>query len=236
MPRFIVLAQEPYFYNKLMFIPRQIKTISHTSSKPRTCIMHHPDLVIFPLPQFSDPDTTVGSWEPGVVGPPNIILISTYWDINHEQLPPKLIETIQFCLDNNIPYICSIDSNAWSTVWGSREDNTRGETLEEWLLMVGAVVLNRGNAPTFITCRASSTIDISFVSPSIQHLCLDWRIHNEPSLSDHVAIRFNIRHQPLPRVLERNLRKADWTQFASLLMEWPSPPGALELGDSRVPL
>ena len=28
MPRVIVLAQEPYFYNKLMFIPRQIKTIS----------------------------------------------------------------------------------------------------------------------------------------------------------------------------------------------------------------
>ncbi len=90
--------------------------------------------------------------------------------------------------------------------------------------MVGAVVLNRGNAPTFITCRASSTIDISFVSPSIQHLCMDWRIHNEPSLSDHVAIRFNINHQPLPRVMERNLRKADWIQFASLLMEWPSPP------------
>jgi hypothetical protein len=131
--------------------------------------MHHPDLNIFPLPQFSDPDSTVGSWEPGVAGPPNIILISTYWDINHDQLPPKLTETIQFCLDNNIPYICSIDSNAWSTVWSSREDNNRGEILEEWLLMVGAVVLNRGNAPTFITCRASSTIDISFVSPSIQH-------------------------------------------------------------------
>jgi hypothetical protein len=95
--------------------------------------MHHPDLNIFPLPQFSDPDTTVGSWEPGVVGPPNIILISTYCDINHEHLPLKLIETIQFCLDNNIPYLCSIDSNAWSTVWGSRVDNTRGETLEDWL-------------------------------------------------------------------------------------------------------
>jgi hypothetical protein len=103
LPKFIVLAQEPYYYNKLMFIPSQIKTISHTSSKPRACIMHHPNLVIFPLPQFSDPDTAVGSWEPGVVGPPNIIFISTYWDINHEQLPPKLTETIQFCLTNNIP-------------------------------------------------------------------------------------------------------------------------------------
>jgi hypothetical protein len=143
----MILAQEPYFYNKLLFIPSQIKRFSHNISKPRSCIMHHPDLVIFPLPQFCDPDTTVGSWEPGVEGPPNIILISTYWDINHEQLPPKLIGTIQFCLDNNIPYICSIHSNVWSTVWGSREDNIRGETSEEWLLMVGAIVLNRGNAP-----------------------------------------------------------------------------------------
>jgi hypothetical protein len=90
--------------------------------------------------------------------------------------------------------------------------------------MVGAVVLNRDNVPTFIKCRASSTIEISFVSPSIQQLCMEWRIHNEPSFSNHVAIRFNIRHQPLPRVKERNLRKADWTQFASLLKEWPAPP------------
>jgi hypothetical protein len=89
---FIILAQEPYFYNKLLFLPRQIKRFSHNVSKPRSCIMHHPDLNIFPLPQFSDPDTTVGSWEPGVAGPPNIILISTYWDINHDQLPPKLTQ------------------------------------------------------------------------------------------------------------------------------------------------
>jgi hypothetical protein len=108
-------------------------------------------------------------------------------------------------------------------VGGSREDNIRGETLKEWFLMVGAVVLNRDNAPTFITCRASSTIDISFVSPAIQHLCMD-TIRNEPSFSDHVAIRFNIRQQPLPRVRERNLWKANLTQFASLLMEWPAPP------------
>ena len=77
--KFIVLAQEPYFYNKLQFIPRQIKTISHTQSKPRACIMHHPDLNIFPLPQFCDPDTAVGAWEPGTLNFETIILISTYW-------------------------------------------------------------------------------------------------------------------------------------------------------------
>jgi hypothetical protein len=114
-------------------------------------------------------------------------------------------------------------------VWGSREDNNRGETLEVWLLMVGAVVLNRGNAPTFRTCRASSTIDLSFVSPSIQHLCMDWRIHSKPSFSDHVAIRFNISHKPNPSVSETNFWKVDGTQFASLLTDWPTPPAFLML-------
>jgi hypothetical protein len=65
VPRFIVLAQEPYFYNKLMFIPRHIKTISHTSSKPRACIMHHPDLVIFPSPNLVTP---IPQWDPGNLG------------------------------------------------------------------------------------------------------------------------------------------------------------------------
>ena len=188
LPNFIVLAQEPYFYNKLQYIPRQIKTFSYVKSKPRSCIMHHPDLKIFPLPQFSDRDTTVGAWEPGLVDIETIFIISSYWDINHDNIPPKLVETIQYCLDNDIPYICGIDSNAWNTMWGSLEDNIRGETFEEWLLEIGAVILNRGSAPTFRTCRASSTIDISFSSPSVQHLCTDWRIHNEPSLSDQLRL------------------------------------------------
>ena len=226
LARFIVLAQEPYFYNKLQYIPRQIKTFSHTKSKPRSCIMHHSDLKIFPLHQFSDQDTTVGAWEPGTLNIETVFLISSYWDINHDQIPTKLIETIQYCLDNNIPYICGIDSNAWSTMWGSLEDNPRGETLEEWLIGIGAVILNRGSAPTFRTSRASSTIDISFSSSSVQHLCTDWRIHNEPSLSDHVAIRFNISCQPPPGKWERNFRKVDWTLFASLLEEWPTPPAS----------
>ena len=123
LPKFIILAQEPYYYNKLLFIPRQIKTIAHTKTKPRACIMHHPDLHIFPLPQYSDPDTAVGVWEPGTLNLETIFIISSYWDINNDRIPDKLVETIQHCLDNNIPYICGIDSNAWSTMWGSVEDN-----------------------------------------------------------------------------------------------------------------
>ena len=78
LAKFIVLAQEPYFYNKLQYIPRQIKTFSHTKSKPRSCIMHHSDLKIFPLHQFSDQDTTVGAWEPGTLNIETVFLISSY--------------------------------------------------------------------------------------------------------------------------------------------------------------
>jgi hypothetical protein len=50
--KFLVLAQEPYFYNKLQFIPRQIKNFSSTKSKPPSSIMHHPvikDLSLTPI-------------------------------------------------------------------------------------------------------------------------------------------------------------------------------------------
>jgi hypothetical protein len=67
------------------------------------------------------------------------------------QIHTKLVKTIQSYLDNNIPYIFDIDSNAWSTMWGSLEDNSRGETLEKLLTEIGAITIYRGSSPTFKT-------------------------------------------------------------------------------------
>jgi hypothetical protein len=105
-------------------------------------------------------------------------------------------------------------------MWGSLEDNSRGDTLEEWLLELGANTINRGHVSTIRTCTASLTIDIFFTSSCIHHLCMGWRIHNEHILDDHVAKRFNISCQPFPSVRKRSFRKVD--QLADRLAHSPS--------------
>jgi hypothetical protein len=42
VPNVIILEQEPYFYNSLLFIPSSIKRFSHNTSKPRSCIHNAP--------------------------------------------------------------------------------------------------------------------------------------------------------------------------------------------------
>jgi hypothetical protein len=83
------------------------------------------------MPQFSDSDTTYCCWE--TVSPliKQIIIISVYWNINTNLIPSKLIYSVKHCIDNNIPYICGMDSNAWSSLWGCTTENERGETMEE---------------------------------------------------------------------------------------------------------
>jgi hypothetical protein len=126
------------------------------------------------------------------------MLISVYWDILIGEIPEKLIACIDYCLTHNLPYLCSMDSNAHSTLWGCPRDNPRGKTLEDFIIRVGADILNSGTEPTFSNHRYSTIIDITFAAPSLSFSLSNWRIHNTPSLSDHVAIRVDLNLTPLP--------------------------------------
>ena len=103
----------------------------------------------FLLPQLSDQDTTVCSWE---LPPPNsslkqVIIISSYWDINLPSIPQSLINAVNYCNTNNLPFIIGTDSNAHSTLWGSPNTDARGGQLEDFLIDLGIDLLNRGDTP-----------------------------------------------------------------------------------------
>ena len=121
-----------------------------------------------------------------------------------------------------------MDSNAHSSLWGCPSDNPRGKTLEELIIRVGSDILNVGTQPTFSNHRYSTIIDITLSDPSLSPSLSGWRIHDTPSLSDHVAIRVDLNLTPPPPLPIRVWKNADWFLFQSLLLGLPPLPPPME--------
>ena len=224
LKRFISLIQEPHISGgKLTSSPRSLQTHC-TGNNPRACIVHPRDINIAPLPHLSSRDVMTCLWETGQNAHPRLMLISAYWDITHREIPIKLTNTIEYCQHNSIPYLCSMDTNAHSTLWGCAQDNPRGMLMEEFIVGMGADILNRGAQPTFINSRSSSIIDITFSDPTLTDRCRNWRLHEAPSQSDHVAIRFELSMATTPPPKIRVWKTADWNLFQNLLHNIPQLP------------
>ena len=196
LSNFVVLTQEPHVgRGKITGLPRGLK--SHLlGPNSRSCIIWPKKLNISPITDFCTDDVVTCLWEINSTRRTKIMLISVYWDITYEGVPDKLVACIDYCKTHNLPYLCSMDSNAHSTLWGCTSDNPRGRTLEEFIIQAGADILNLGTAPTFSNHRYSTIIDITFSDPSLSPSLSNWRIHDTPSLSDHVAIRVDLSFNP----------------------------------------
>ena len=221
---FITLAQEPHITRgRLTGSPRLFQTLC-VGENPRACVVHPGNINLAPLLHLSSRDVMTCLWETGQVIFPRIILISVYWDITLREIPKKLIESIQYCQNNSIPYLCSMDANAHSSLWGCAQDNPRGTRMEEFLISVGADILNKGTQPTFTNKRSATIIDITFVDPALIERCRNWRLHEVPSQSDHVAIRLDLCMAAGPSPKLRAWKTADWTVFQNLLQNIPPLP------------
>ena len=145
LSNFVALTQEPYVYKgKITGIPRGLK---HHLVEPnaRSCIIWPKKLNITPVFDFCSGDIVTCLWETNSILRTKLMLISVYWDILQPEVPAKLISCINYCSSNNIPYLCSMDSNAHSTLCGSPSDNPMGKILEE-LLDRGLIARGYGGA------------------------------------------------------------------------------------------
>lgn len=91
------------------------------------------------------------------------------------------------------PIVVAGDFNAWSTQWGSRVTNTRGQNLLEALARLNVELANVGDASTFRRNGVSSIIDITFCSPILLGQT-NWRVDESHTNSDHQAIHYRIAH------------------------------------------
>lgn len=102
--------------------------------------------------------------------------------------------------------IC-MDSNSYSTLWGSEETNERGLMLEALIAQFGLHIINKRNQPpTFSSNRGSSNIDITLAKGAIVNEISNWNVCSNLTLSDHSVIIFNILIQKLQHQLSLDTR------------------------------
>ena len=143
-----------------------------------------------------------------------ILIASIYCDINKDFSALENASTLAKKL--NYPLLAGADSNAWSELWGPKE-NGRGRTLEELLLTEGIDVENRRqNIPTFDNGRGSSFIDLT-LSRDIPGEIRNWSVKRSED-SDH-----NYIHCELNLNSEKNetqyWKETDWEAYTNELLD-----------------
>ncbi|XP_011313216.1 uncharacterized protein [Fopius arisanus] len=121
----------------------------------------------------------------------DMVLCSSYLPHDSAELPPtrELQELDRYCRSKKLPLIIGCNANSQHVVWGSSKNNASGSALLEYLANAELEILNRGTSPTFVTARAQCIIDITLCDRRLAHRCVNWRVDQEDSLSDHRCIR-----------------------------------------------
>ncbi|XP_045453518.1 uncharacterized protein LOC123662762 [Melitaea cinxia] len=132
---------------------------------------------------------------------------------------PELAALAEYCERQGLELIISADSNAHHALWGSKDNNQRGEDFVSFLLATKLNVINRGSEPTFVTSRSQTIIDLTLATEHVSEYISDWHVSDDVSCSDHRWIKYNLEvtlTSPTPR---RNPRKMDRGRYELLTAE-----------------
>lgn len=218
----IVFITEPYCAGKkvpMLLNRANTQVLADVGQhRPRAALRVRKDLHPWLVPEFTDRDMCVAAIK---IQTRLVYVCSLYLDIELQVHRPNFLKLVDWCDKERIPLVTGMDSNAHSPLWGSDDRNSRGEELEEIFLGKNLTVLNFGSEPTFQTIRAKSVIDITCANTwAMQKLNIcEWMVRPEASFSDHKYISFQMGKYVPTEEKFRNLRKADWPLFQSLLNE-----------------
>jgi len=89
--------------------------------------------------------------------------------------------------------VLAIDSNARSKLRFDKHTNTRGRTMEEFIISRDLQILNKETGiPTFETSRGRSWIDLTLCNSKLSQYTRRWTCGEEESCADHKIIFFDI--------------------------------------------
>ena len=203
----VALVQEPIVHRDSISGFSSYKTLS-VSSNPRAAIVTLESANITMLSHFSHRDFVASSL---IVNSRNYLIGSLYQDISSNEV--NFDPSLWASTFNNI--VVAGDSNAHSTLWGSAQNNTRGDFWEEFLLLHDFEIANRGTECTFENHLGSSVIDVT-LSKNVE--VLDWRNTAMQYGSDHCLITFCI--EGLLNTSDKcfqNIASTDWKTFTDRL-------------------
>ena len=198
-----------YYYKKGDIRPRAA-IVLHKSLEPRC----------WELEKFTTPDQVAIKIR---VESRELILASSYMDINGPVPPPETTPLAKFALDNKIPLIMGSDTNSHHTLWGNRLCNERGEELLDFLSSFGLSWANKGSTPTFLNSRGhNSVIDLTITNHTGEDMISNWHVSDLFSNSDHRYIMFDITLGPKqePQII-RLIKNTDWDKFNDILTRSP---------------
>ena len=222
----IILASEPYTNNKhqLQNINKDLNSYycKNGVTRPRAAIVVHKSLEpkCWELQNFTTPDQVAIKIR---IDSKELILASSYMDINGPVPPPETTPLAKFALDNKLPLIMGSETNSHHTLWGNRLCNERGEELLEFLSSLGLSWANKGATPTFLNTRGhNSIIDLTITNQTGGDLISNWHVSNLYSNSDHRYIMFDITVGPKqePKII-RLTKNTDWDNFNHILSNSP---------------
>ncbi|XP_035204568.1 uncharacterized protein LOC118179502 [Stegodyphus dumicola] len=205
----LVFVQEPYCIdNKPVGFPIQTKVISKTEGLPKTAIvvvnpnftilntLTTPTLNIIKL-KFGQRSLTIFNF----YSPP----ITDLTDLT------SLLDLVERNLSDNTDNIILGELNVKSELWGSLFEDPRGRMVREFLVSRQFIIANDPNGPPTYNCsRGKSWIDIT---ASQGDIISEWRVLDDPSLSDHCYVSFEIsRDKSTDQIIRRmyKLNKMDW--------------------------
>ena len=130
--------------------------------------------------------------------------------------PPEQItkELIHHCERNGLKLIIGTDCNSHNEIWGSTDNNSRGEELLEFIFSTNLHICNIGNEPTFVNVIRNEVIDITLATPQIVDNITNWKVCKNDMLSDHRAITFEVDFNIIVENRKyRNPRTTNWDNY-----------------------
>jgi len=139
-------------------------------------------------------------------------------------IPPRKVQSLEAFSDhvhlvssrNRLVLILG-DFNARSVIIGDTEDNELANALHAFLLQCNLNLHNSHGAPTRLTERSRSILDLTLSSHQLAPFISSWEVREELP-SDHCAIVFRVdmtpsRRPARPPKYAWDLRNCDWSLF-----------------------
>lgn len=211
----LALTQEPYAYRGKVLGVRtkdyEVIAAQSSSTNPRSCIVYRKTLDITPIPCLVRRDVVAALLK---TREGSVLFVSLYLP-NDENLPgTNLVDLEEYLAKSGLEAVICVDSNAHHNLWGSEDNNRRGESLVDFLYIKNNLdIVNEGNTPTFVCLRGSSIIDLTLATSVAKSRIVGWRVSDEQTLADHRYIKFIYGTEKPEPVFYRDPKRTDWGSY-----------------------